>query len=170
MAIIISIIALIISLVLAIRLLLLDKDYCEFGIVDEGCDNNGFNIETLNHPELEKNKYMVTKLSPTIQLLKSNIYDVNISDINDKGITLPFKKNKIIEIKEGYRFTIDYYSDKEVNIKITYRDSKNNLYRQILFIKPFYNGNSTLDELSNPKVILDKRKWLIWFSIKRKYF
>lgn len=53
-------------------------------------------------------------------------------------------------------------------IKISYRDSKNNLYEQTLSVIPFYNGGS-VKKSKQWNVTLSNRKWSFIKSFKRKY-
>ncbi len=59
-AIILSIIALTVSLILATRLFLLDKDYCEFSITDHGGGNTGLTGDVFER----KHGYTLTLLRP----------------------------------------------------------------------------------------------------------
>lgn len=162
-AIVISIIALTISLILATRLFLLDKDYCEFSIIDHGGDNTGLTGDVFER----KHGYIPTLLRPKIQLLKSDIYDVDIIGI-DKSSILPHKSTKIVHLKSGDTIDFKYFYNEPKEIKISYRDSKNNLYEQTLYVIPFYNDGS-VKKSKQWSVSLINRKWLFINSFKRKY-
>lgn len=162
-AIVLSIIALIVSLILATRLFLLDKDYCEFSIIDQGGSNNILTGDVFKR----KHGYISTTLKPKIQLLKSDIYDVKIVGIEKDNI-LQHKSNKIIHLKSGDTIYLNCSCIKPNVIKISYRDSKNNLYEQTLSITPFYNGGS-IKKSKQSNVTLSNRKWSFIKSFKRKY-
>lgn len=159
----ISIVALIISLILFIRLFLLDKEYCEFIIDDYGDNNNGLTSETLK----QKEGYTITILTPTIKIIKGDIYDIKISGINKDNIK-PYKKFNITDMKCGSTLKFNHWDSKPTLICISYKDSKNNLYKQNLEIFPFYVGNIT-ENNRNFSVNLYNRKWQFIKSIT-KYF
>lgn len=160
----ISIIALTISLILAVRLLLLDKDYGEFSIIDYGGNNTGISPNVFDH----KNGYVLTLLHPKIQILKSDIYDIEITGI-DKDSILPSKRSKIVQLKSNGVIEFNYFHSEHKIIKIRYRDSKNNLYEQGLSITPFYN-NGSFETSKNWSITMSNRKWLFIKSLGRKYF
>lgn len=162
-AIILSIIALTVSLILAIRLFLLDKDYCEFSITYYGGGNNGLTGDVLER----KHGYTLTLLRPRVQLLKSDIYDVEITGI-DKGNILPHKSNEMAQLKVGDTIDFNCFYSEPKKVKISYRDFKNNLYEQTLSVTPFYNGGS-VEKSKQWNVTLSNRNWLFIKSFKRKY-
>ena len=94
-AIVISIISLIVSLIISTRVILLDKEYSEFYISNNGDDNNGLNGGEVFNREIG---YTLTILKPKIIILKSDIYDIEISGISKDHIK-PYKSNKINRIK-----------------------------------------------------------------------
>ncbi len=162
-AITISLIAITISLILAVRLFLLDKDYCEFSIIDHGGGNTG-----LTGDVFERNHgYTLTLLRPKIKLIKSDIYDIEIIGV-DKGSILPYKTNKMVQLNANDVIEFNCFYSEPKEIKIIYRDSKNNLYEQKLVVTPFYNDGS-LEESKQWSVSLTNRKWLFINSFKRKY-
>lgn len=163
LSIIMSMIALTISLILAVRLFLLDKDYCEFSIIDKGSNNTGLDHNTYDR----KHGHILTLLSPKIKVLKSDIYDLEITGIDASNI-LPLKDNKICHLKLDTEITISYKNNIKQIITITYRDLKNNKYEQKLFITPFYNtGNINTSQCWS--ILLTNRKWSFINSFKRKY-
>ena len=154
----ISIISLVISITLIIRVFLLDKDYCEFSIINVnmcGCWVS---------PNAIKGGYNETRFKLEIQLLKSDIYDLTINNIPSANI---YQFNKTLKNDDVIK--IIHSSNKKVNIEISYRDSKNNLYKQTLRIIPYYYGGNYRS--STPcSVVLSNRKWSFTKSFKRKYF
>lgn len=162
--IIISTIALVISIFLAVRLLLLDKDYCEFSIIDRGGNNNGLSPYTSINSKIG---YIPTCLRPKIQIFKSDIYDLNI--IPNLNFIGNISTNNIGQLKCNSIISFNGVITEPITFTITYRDSKNNLYEQYLNIKPHYNGSSK-EETKSWSINLTNRKWLFIKSLKRKYF
>jgi hypothetical protein len=159
-AIIISSLALIISTISTIRFFLLDKDYCEFFILEKGGGNTGLGEHTLK----AKDGYVTTILRPQIQLLKGDAFNLKITGIKSKDI-LPEEKSDFIKMANEGIIKFYYFGSKPIIINLSYYDSKNNLYNQELKITPYYNSKSS----KHWNVELSKRQY-IWREIFTKYF
>lgn len=170
-ALVISIVSLLIAMIVAIRIFLMDKDYGEFVIENyDICNNSGLSYETLK----EKEGYKLTMFNPKLRLIKSDIYNVDISGVDIDGVKVgldikPFKNVKITKINsdDSIHFN-NILISRPIEITILYQDSKNNKYRQVLNVEPFYlKSNSLFNIKSNIK--LSVRKW-IFFTSLLKYF
>jgi hypothetical protein len=160
--IIISVASFTLSIILAFRVFLLDKEYPEFFIIDDG--NKTMLDEHIFERELG---YTLTIMYPKIQLLKSNTYNIKITGIGSYKI-LPYKKNNMNKICVNETITFQAFTKVPFTIKISYLDVKNNIYEQSLTIVPIKNGKSSENSIKQ-SVVLSKRKWCVFKSMKNKY-
>jgi uncharacterized pyridoxamine 5'-phosphate oxidase family protein len=144
----ISIIALILSIITSVRLFLLDKKSGEF-IISK--DNNN---RVMSKTEMS--------LDFDIKKIKSNLYKLNINGdlslftINGKKCYIKQTSMNINEIEE---INISSLLVRErMSLKMIYEDELNNVYEQYIYVDPF----SKLVQMSD-------RRWLFFESIRRKY-
>lgn len=136
-----GIFSLLISLIIAIRVFLLDKKYSEFKI--ESVTPNSSHIHS------DKEGYECTILDLKIRLLKDDIYDLEFNEKDAKG------KSKYIELKKDNILQFKIWFSDVKRIELKYRDSLNNKYIQTIRLVPVYMGK-------NPKsfsATISNRKW-----------
>lgn len=156
---IISIVSLIVSLVLLIRIFLLDKEY------------GSIEVDVINpsdmHSSTPQNGYQWTAMNIDFAIVKSDIYDIQIHFREKNNSTFKTNGFSKVKMKEDARFNIDVVSNVKVELYFLFSDKMNNRYIQELFLTPSFFDNEDYSKASGYIVKLAKRKWLKRKSIKR---
>lgn len=159
MTILISILSLSISLILAVRLFLLDKTYGEIVLKNKHLKSESYTFSKGHTPGIYQADLVVSK---------SEIYDFNIEGIKFDDVTI--KKENTHKLEEGLCFEIKKFINKPIDIVFSYKDRLNNEYTQKLIIEPIFTPNGELDkDFKSWNIKITNRKWK-WKKSLKKYF
>ena len=157
---ILSVISFILSTILFIRVILLDKDYGEISIV-RIYDGN------IKHTSFDKDGYYIQRIKFDISPIKGDIFNVSFNGIESSEISIGCLTKG--ELLKSNILCIDILCDNPKLIKISFEDKFNNKYRQSIKVCPpkIKNGKSYPFSVS-----INNRKWIMYIfnNLILKYF
>lgn len=133
----------IMSIILFIRIFLLDKKYGKIEIITRYDGNISSCDPKIGH--------QISIMKFDLSVIKSNIFNVKFDGIDKSQITLKSLYNH--EIKNGQVFTITIQGSEKITINVTYSDELDNEYFQKIEVIPAYYDekitNGWISKISN---------------------